>query len=138
MVRSYGATGKGWLTPPFPLTLDSSPFILRGESLNVAFRFGVEQADKLRACDDLRHSLANLACVVSTPIKLASWGHVAEMCNRVGGPGRDWHFLKADHEAAYKQPLLSPATLSLPRSLSVLRRTAPGTASLVALFYSAL
>ena len=94
---------EGWLSEAFPLSFDGQPFILRNPNLNIAFRFGVEQADKLRACDDLRHSMTNLACVVLTPIKLASWDHVAEMCSQIREPNRDWHFFKADHEAAYKQ-----------------------------------
>ena len=35
--------------------------------------------DKPRACDDLKHSLTKLACSVSTPIQLGSWGHVAQL-----------------------------------------------------------
>ena len=98
---------KGWLTAPFPLTTRSEPFRLKDPKLNIAFRFGVDQADKLRACDDLRHSMTNLACVVETPIKLASWDHLAEMCRRIKTSELDWQFFKADHEAAYKQlPIL--------------------------------
>ena len=48
---------KGWLTQPFPLTTSGAPFALALKDLGVAFRFGVEQGAKLRACDDLRHSL---------------------------------------------------------------------------------
>ena len=93
----------GWLTAPFPLASVSEPFVLLDKKLNIAFRFGVSQADKLRACDDLRYSLTNLACVVHTPIKLASWDHLAEMCRLVQDTKKDWHLFKADHEAAYKQ-----------------------------------
>ena len=51
--------------------------------------------------------MTNLACTVLTPIKLASWGHIAEMCNSVRQSAVGWHFSKAAHEAAYKQlPLL--------------------------------
>ena len=69
----------------------------------MAFRFGVEQSDKLRACDDLRHARTNLACVVETPIKLVCWDHLVEIANLVNDGKRDWAFIKADHEAAYKQ-----------------------------------
>ena len=93
----------GWLTAPFPLCSSASPFTLQPASHNIAFRFGVAQAGKLRACDDLRHSLTNLACEVLTPIKLISWGHIAELSRKVANTGAEWHFLKADHEAAYKQ-----------------------------------
>ena len=94
---------KGWLTAPFPLASTSEPHTLKFPELNIAFRFGVEQADKLRACDDLCHSRTNLACKVLTPIKLVSWDHLAEMCRRTSKFNLDWHFFKADHEAAYKQ-----------------------------------
>ena len=94
---------KGWLSSPIPLATPHQPFTLVGPDLNIAVRFGVEQADKLRACDDIRYSVVNLSCVAETPIKLSSLGHVAEMCRSVETSGRDWHFAKADHGAAYKQ-----------------------------------
>ena len=94
---------KGWLTQPFPLCDSKDSFVLQNPKLNIAFRFGVEQGAKLRACDDLRHSRTNLSCVVETPIKLVSWDHLAELTNLVNDGSRDWGFFKADHEAAYKQ-----------------------------------
>ena len=101
--ESLAQSAQGWLTKPSPLSSSNEPFILRGPKLYIAFRFGVEQSDKLRACDDLRYSMVNLACKVETPIKLASWGHVAEMRRSVQSIERFWHFMKSDHEAAYKQ-----------------------------------
>ena len=98
-----GQCEKGWLNQPFPLCSDSKPFALNNPELNVAFRFGVEQSDKLRAFDDIRHSRTNLACVVETPIKLVSWDHLTELTHLVNTNDRDWAFFKADHEAAYKQ-----------------------------------
>ena len=95
--------GKGWLTRPFPLSTTNEPFVLNNPKLNVAFRFGVEQGSKLRACDDLRHSRTNLSCIVETPIKLVSWDHLAELANLVNDRSREWSFFKADREAAYKQ-----------------------------------
>ena len=94
---------KGWLNRPFPLCSEDRPFVLNNPELNIAFRFGVEQSSKLRACDDLRHSRTNLACIVETPIKLVSWDHLAELTHLVNDGSRDWDFMKADHEAAYKQ-----------------------------------
>ena len=94
---------KGWLTQPFPLCASNSPFVLHNPELNIAFRFGVEQGSKLRACDDLRRSRTNFPCVVETPIKLARWDHLAELTNLVNDGSRDWVFFIADHEAAYKQ-----------------------------------
>ena len=94
---------KGWLNRPFPLSQEASPYRLSNPELNIAFRFGVEQGEKLRACDDLRYSRTNLSCVVETPIKLVSWDHLAELSHMVNDHSRDWSFFKADHEAAYKQ-----------------------------------
>ena len=90
-------------SPPSPLALGNSPTKLAHHQLNVAFMFGVEQGEKLRACDDLRHARKNLACVLGTPINLANWDHVAQLSNLVNAGSRDWAFFKADHEAAYKQ-----------------------------------
>ena len=106
---------EGWLTTHFPLSTENEPFVLKGPKINVSFRFGVEQGAKLRACDDLRHSVTNLACVVLTPIKLASWDHLAEISNILNTHSRGWSFFKADHEAAYKQlPLReSPSHLAV-------------------------
>ena len=94
---------KGWLCKPFPLCSEGSSFRLSNPDLNIAFRFGVEQGSKLRACDDLRHSRTNLSFVVETPIKLVRWDHLAELTHRVNDGSREWGFFKADHEAAYKQ-----------------------------------
>ena len=99
---------KGWLLPPSPLSTEASPLILQHPQLNVAFRFGVEQSNNLRACGDLRHARTNLACAVETPIKLVRWRHLAELSNLVKLGGRDWAFFKADNEAAYKQLPLDP------------------------------
>ena len=96
---------KGWLTPPFSLRFSSasSSCVIADRKLNIAFRFGVKQAEKLRACDDLKHSLTNLACSALTPIKLVSCGHVAELSRRASSSPFDWDFIKADREAAYMQ-----------------------------------
>ena len=99
---------KGWLKPPVELGSDGSPRGFPAVKYNIAFRCGVEQAAKLRACDDLRQILTNSACSVLTPIKLVSWGHLAQLCRRSCGKSRDWALFKADHEAAYKQLPLRP------------------------------
>ena len=104
---------KGWLNLPTPLSTEQKPFVLHNPELNIAFRFGVEQSDKLRACDDLRHSRTNLACVVETPIKLVSWDHLVEVTNLTNTATRNWAFFKADHEAAYKQLPLAPSHAKL-------------------------
>ena len=99
---------KGMLTHPSLLSASGRPADRQSGGFNIAFRFGVEQADKLSACDDLKRSLTNQACRVRAPIKLVSWGHVAQMCRKFARGGRDWALFKADHEAAYKQLPLGP------------------------------
>ena len=75
----------------------------------MAFRFGVQQDSKLRACDDLKHSLTNQCCWNRTPIQLVSWDHLARLSRLLSKPGEEWHLFKADHEAAYKQLPIDPA-----------------------------
>ena len=94
---------KGMAEPPFPLSTREGSHALSNPELNISFLFGVEQGNKLRACDDLRYSRTNLSCVVETPIKLVSWDHIAELSNVVNDNSRGWSFFKADHEASYKQ-----------------------------------
>lgn len=53
--------------------------------------------------------MSNLDCSVTTPIKLASGDHIAEMWRSVHSSNCDWQFPKADREADYKQlPLEDP------------------------------
>ena len=100
---------KGWLSDPIPLAENGKPVTWKSERFNVAFRFGVRQDDKIRACDDLKHSLTNLSCAVLTPIKLVSWDHLAQLSHLLSNPrNADWGLLKADHEAAYKQLPIDP------------------------------
>ena len=99
---------REWPKHPFRLSPDQQPFTLLNSELNIAFRFGVERSGKLRACDDLRHAKANMACIVETPIKIARWDHLSELSNRVNDRARDRAFFKADREAAYKQLPLDP------------------------------
>ena len=100
---------KGWSAAPVELKAPGRPADLPAGGYNVAFRLGVEQAEKLRACDDLKHGLANQACRVHTPIKLVSWDHLSQLCRTFAKGGRDWALFKADHEAAYNTLPLGPA-----------------------------
>ena len=101
--------GKGWLAPPLPLGRNGDLPGMKTGTCNVAFRFGVKQGAKLRACGDLKRSLTNRRCQARTPIQLVSWGHLAQLSQLCGEDGDEWHLLKADHEAAYKQLPMSPA-----------------------------
>ena len=92
--------GKGWLAPPLPLDSDGNLPGWKANTCNVAFRFGVKQDSKLRACDDLKHSLTNQCCQVRTPNQLVSWGHLAQLSQLCAGSADEWPLLKADREAA--------------------------------------
>ena len=86
-----------------------TPYSWGAGRANAAFRFAVIQTDKVRACDDLKYGCANLACATRTPIALATWGHIGQICLDVADAGQPWSFFKADHKAAYKNLPLNPA-----------------------------
>ena len=102
---------KGWLLPPAELAADGRPIGWHSEKFNIAFRFGVLQQDKLRACDDLKHAMTNLACAISTPNQLLSWDHISQLSQLMSEKGGDWSLFKADHESAYKQLPIRPADM---------------------------
>ena len=81
---------KGWVMPPTPLDMDGRPFTWRSSQFNISFRYGVEKAGKLRAFDNLNHSVANLACSVHTPILLASWDHISHMVRFLAKKEMTW------------------------------------------------
>ena len=99
---------EGWLREPILISDNGSALRDKGEVLNLAFRFAAPQGDKNRACDDLRHSLTNRATAVLTPIRLVSWGHVAEISNRFRRDGARSEFSKCDHKSAYKALPVDP------------------------------
>ena len=107
--EALGHVKSGWLEEPIKLTTDGRPEGFECDRSNVAFRFGVSQDYKLRACGDLRHSLTNEACAVLTPIQLVSWGNSAHLFKTMCGADRSWRLFKADRQAAYKQLPLRPA-----------------------------
>ena len=55
---------KGWLRQPVELAHSGQPDVFPRRGSNIAFRFGAEQAAKLRACDDLKHGQTTTACAV--------------------------------------------------------------------------
>ena len=85
--EAMGQHAKGWLASPVILAESGRPADLPSGGYNIAFRFGVEQAEKLRACDDLKHGLTNQACRVHTPIKLVSWVHLSHLCRTFAKDG---------------------------------------------------
>ena len=86
---------EGWLGGPRDISDSGGIDIFDkggGGPDNIAFRFGVCQFGKLRARDDLRHNMANLATSILTPITLPSWGHIAQLSKDVRGTDFHWIF----------------------------------------------
>ena len=99
----------GWRDEPVPTDLRGNVATFANKKVDVAFRFGVDQAEKLRACDDSNHNRVNLHCTVWTPIKLPTWVHVSKICLNIRTSGKKWAFYKAGREAAYKQLPIAPS-----------------------------
>ena len=55
---------------------------------NTAYRFRAQQAEKLRAADDLKRSSTNEATAIHTPIDLASWDDLAQLCDLIRFSGQ--------------------------------------------------
>ena len=73
-----------------------------GEKVDISFRFGADQADKMRACDDLRSSHVNLRCTVWAPAELPTWDRISQMFLDIKTSDRKWAFFMLGHEEAYK------------------------------------
>ena len=117
-------TEKGWLSTPLPIGQNGQcPDAALGP-INIPCRFAVGQMDKLRACDDLKYGAANLYCSVWTPIKLPTWGHIAQLVALARPSSCVWSFFKTDHESAYKKLPLPPDDQKL--SAVALRRPKTG------------
>ena len=100
---------QGWLHPPEPLNSEGNFTNNLSERFNVAFRFGVSQADKLRGCDDFKDSLTNKTCIVQSPITLPGWDHIAAAARTLSASEQSWAFGKIDHRDAYKSLPLRPS-----------------------------
>ena len=59
---------EGWLSDPIPILPSGDVVGFSVGEANLAFRFGVDLNEKLRACDDLRHNMVNLATTILNPI----------------------------------------------------------------------
>ena len=108
-VDALEQANKGWLCPPAELAASGQPTGFPRPGYNIAFRFGVEQTAKMRACGDLKDSLTNAARTILTPIQLVSWDHLSQLCRRFCDSSREWALLKADRDASYKQLPLAHA-----------------------------
>ena len=100
--------GEGWLLAPRQLN-SSGRFCDQPElQLNNAFRFAVVQGQKIRACDDLKASLTNRACSVTSPITLPSWEHLSRISSDLSTSHRNLALGKGGESDAYKKLPLSP------------------------------
>ena len=100
---------KKWLGPPEPLDENGNFTESPSGRINIAFRFGVSQTDKLRGCDDFKDALTNRRCRVDTPITLPGWDHIASAARILSDRDNARAFGKIDHEAAYKALPLRPS-----------------------------
>ena len=117
---------KGWLQGPFKFDDEGNLVTNEGPQLaNPAFRFGVQQGDKLRAVDDLKRSQTNRAAAVRTPVNLPTWDHFSAVIRsfQERGLSENLAMAKADHRDAYKQlpvrddhKMLAVVTLKEPES----------------------
>ena len=99
----------GWLEPPRSLSTEGKFCDEPLKPLNPTFRFAVAQTSKVRACDDLKDSLTNRLCTISTPITLPDWDLLAAMREVIiESSSDDWAFLKGDDTSAYKNLPLAP------------------------------
>ena len=99
---------KGWLSPPMAIDPEGNVATYAANGVVIAFRFGVDQQDKIRSCDDLKYSTTNEYCTVWTPIKLPTWDHLAQISLDLKDTNEPWIFFKQDHASAYKQLPLDP------------------------------
>ena len=111
--EALGQAERGWLAPPLPIDIDCSGATYAHGSVKISLRLGVDQADKLRACDDLNHNDVDLYFTVWPPIKLPTWDRIAQMRLNVRPSRETREFPNADREAAYKQLPMRPAHANL-------------------------
>ena len=104
---------ESWLDDPIPIPSSGLIPGIRPEGVSTAFRFGVEQADKLRAFDDPIHNWANIACAVWTPITLPTWDHIAQSALDIRKRRLDWGFPKKIAHQPTKIPPLRPGRAHL-------------------------
>ena len=71
-------------------------------------RFGLPQADKLRACDNCKRSGTNALAYIGSKIRLPKHEDLAEIANGVGTACGEVGLFKCDHLAAFKQLPICP------------------------------
>ena len=101
--------GRGWLSRTSPLADSGHPPRRRSSSYNVAVRFGAQEDANHRDCDDPKNRWAIRCFRNRTPIHRVTWGHIDQIPSILTKDGCEWRLIKADREAAYKQPPIAPA-----------------------------
>ena len=99
---------KGWLEGPREVSHNGAVACFDRTKFNFAFRFGGEQMNKLRECDDIRRNLVNLCTSVITPITHPNWDHIAQLIKDAFRTNTKWTFLKAAHDSEYEKLTLDP------------------------------
>ena len=61
----------------------------------------------------MKRNEVNLLCTVRRPVKLPTWGHIAQMRLNVRRAKKEWGFFKEGREAAYRQLPMSPENAAL-------------------------
>ena len=92
----------GWPADPMRLGANGPPHGFDEGEVGRAFRPPVVQADKIRACDDLKYGFSNPRYGGRTPISLPTWGHIGEMRPRMADADRGWPFFTTYREDANK------------------------------------
>ena len=91
-LEALAQTQEGWHSEPIPISPSGDVVCFSVGEANLAFRFGVEQNEKLRACGDLRHNMVNLATSILTPITLPTWDHISQLTKDVHHAQKNGHF----------------------------------------------
>ena len=107
--EALGQVRLGRHDNPLPIDAKGNVATIENGVVNIVLRFGVDQAGKLRACDDIRRNRANLHCEVRGPIELPKWEHIFQMRVKVKTSERKRAFVKEGREESYNQLPLEPS-----------------------------
>ena len=91
-----------------PVDENGTPPGYRDGQVNHAFLFPVAQADKIRACDDLKYGCVNPRYAERAPVSHPTSDHIGGMCLEIADTDKSWSFFKTDSESAYKNHSLTP------------------------------
>ena len=96
-------------SPHTPLFGDGKPLEWRSKRYRISHRLVVIQSHKMRARDDLKRTMSNLAFTLEAPIQLVSRGNIAQISHILSADGGDWVLFKADRRVAYIQLPIDPS-----------------------------